>query len=234
MATLDDLTLAEAVALVGGFDPGSGKGIQPGMFSQGNIFLAESAALLIALADGGCIRLEHGKSSQLIPGAATTRVVAAEREPEQPLLRASYQAIVKQTKSVSTDHLLTRIGVSVHDRLVTSGLVARTGRLVRRESLTPEGLRVRAELCAEIDGFLAPGATIDAAAISERTALIVAVLLAGLVARPLYSGQHRQAAIESELRLSALRERVATEGEQGYHRAQLLAALSLANAGFIT
>jgi len=178
--TLDDLTLAEAVALVGGFDPGSGNGIQPGMFSHGNIFLAESAALLIALADDGYI------------------------------------------------------GVSVHDRLVTSGLVTRTGRLVRRESLTPEGLRVRAELCAEIDGFIAPGATIDAAAISKRTALIVAVLLAGLVTRPLYSGQHRQAAIESELRLSALRERVATGGEQGYHRAQLLAALSLANAGFIT
>ena len=232
MATLDDLTLAEAVALVGGFDPGSGKGIQPGMFSQGNIVLAESAALLIALADDGYIRLEHGKSSKLIPGAATTRVGAGDREPEHPLLRASYQAIVKQTKSVSTDLLLTRIGVSVVDRLVTSGLVTRTGRLVRRESLTPGGLRVRAELCADIDGFIAPGATIDAAAISERTALIVAVLLAGLVTRPLYSGQHRQAAIESRLRLNALRERVATGGEQGYHRAQLLAALSMAVAGY--
>ncbi|TQL47561.1 hypothetical protein FB562_0626 [Homoserinimonas aerilata] len=248
MPTVADLTLPEAVALVGAFDPVTGKGIQPGVFSTGNIFLAESAALLIALVDDGCVDFEWAKSSQLVPGAGTTRPVAGGPEPKHPLLLGAYRTVVKhaaqeggeqgstrQGKTLSTDLLLARIATApIHDRLFSSGLVARTGRLVKREALTADGLRLRRELCAEIDDFTASEVETDAAAVSERTALIVAILVVGLVAQPLYPSREREATIAAEARLTLLRERVSATGEHAFGRATVLAALGLANAGFIT
>lgn len=234
MRTIDDLILAEAVALVGAFDPVSGKAIQPGVFSTGNIFLAESAALLIALVDDGCVDFERAKRSQLIPGAATTRPVAGGPEPEHPLLLGAYRTVVKHA-ALSTDLLLARIATApIHDRLLASGLIARTGRLVKRETLTADGLRLRSDLCAEIDDFTAPGAETDAAVVSERAALMAAVLVAGLVAQPLHHSREREAAIAREARLMLLRERVSATGEHASGRAKVLAALGLANAGFVT
>ena len=234
MDAVNDLTLAEAVALVGGFDPRTGEAIRPGVFSHGNIFLAESAALLIGLADDGCIELERAQTSKLIPGAATTHVLAGTGEPTHPLLLAPHRVVVSQRKPTTADRLVAKISSRpIHDRLVASGLMTRTGRLVKRDSLTPAGLQVRADLCAELDGF-ASGAEVDASAVNELAAMVVAVLLAGLVAQPLHLGQDRQTAIESGRRLALLSERVTTVGEHASHRAQLLAALRLANAGFVT
>lgn len=226
------LTLAEAVALVGAFDP-TGKGILPGVFSPGNIFLAESAALLIELADDGCIELELADTSRIVPGGSTTHVRVGSAEPTHPLLVVPYRVIAGRSMPVTADRLIARISSRpIHDQLAASGLMTRTGRLLKRDSLTPAGLKARAGVFAEIDGYVTSG--VEVVGVSELAALVGAVLLAGLVAKPLYSGQGRQASIESERRLTLLHERVATVGEHAPNRARLLAALSLANAGFVT
>ncbi|MGV8851681.1 MAG: GPP34 family phosphoprotein [Rhodoglobus sp.] len=231
-----NFTLAEAVALVGAFDFATGRAVQPGIFSSGNIFLAEPAALLIDLADSGSIRVDKAQTSRAFPGSYTTRVVVTGSEPTDELLREVYQLVAKQKPRVATDSILAKIATRpIHNRLREAGLVSQVGRLLKQDVLTNSGVRVRDQLCEEINEFISAGSEADVDRLTARSSLIMAVLLAGYVAGPLYlvKGQDREEAIEREQRLVMVRQRVSSEGDKAPARASILTALQLANASYI-
>lgn len=232
---LEELSLAEIVAVVGGFNPRTGAEMQPGMFSDGSIYLAEAAAAFIELSDLGGLTIKKVFESEVVKGAETAQLFATSRAPSHPVLSYSYDLISSQSVARTARWYLMKFSNrQIHDRLETAGLVNVRGRIIRRASLSDDGLRLYGEARAELDNFVAPGSPILAEDVSERTKILGSVLRAGQVWKQVFPEESPARMIEIWDRLKELHEHVISEGEGARRRSQLLSELSVANAGFVT
>lgn len=227
----DAFVLAESVSLVAGYEAVTGLRLRKNKTSSGEPRRTEAAALLIELADDGCITVENGATPRVANRPDKSRTRLGLNEPSHPLLLPPWQALHKRGKPKRTEDFINETPTGkIHERLTAAGLATRGGNVITRDCLTPQGIHVRAQLSAELDTYLDPEREADPEALSERTALTLALMLYGSLHDPLHQGQGPEASLETKRRMNLASKSLNTQPEKIANRTHILAALFSANA----
>ncbi|QAV70886.1 hypothetical protein ESZ53_10790 [Salinibacterium sp. UTAS2018] len=226
-----DLSLAESVSLVACYAAVTGERLRQNKTCAGRPERTEAAAMLMELADDESIVIENIEFPRIQNRRRTSTARVGLNEPRNPLLLPLWQALHKQSKPRLTESLLDSMPTGkLHERLTAAGLLTQGGAFITRDLLTPEGIRVRAELSEEINSYLDLGKEAAPLGLSERSALTLALILYCELHGPWIAGHSPEAALEVMRRLKLAVTDLVYSSERADYRGQILLTLTSVNA----